>query len=134
MLKKPSTTQGSIFKEKILDDDKLDITTADGKIIKSQTLAQTVNYLKATYFSRDKTMTVKYLKQRVKDFNKLVIVNVKQGKDINCLAYWGEVDESKYNNPKVITWEVSDVDMVKHAYSQDRRDPYWWKDYYGGSY
>lgn len=134
MLKKPSTTQGSIFKEKILDGDKIDITTPDGKILRSQTLGQTVNYLKANFFAKEKTITTKYLKQRVKDFNKLVLVNVKQGKDYNCLAYWGDVDESKYNNPRVITWEVSDAEVLKHAYSQENFDSPWWRDYYGGSY
>jgi hypothetical protein len=134
MLQKPTATQGSIFKEKILDDDKLDVTTAEGKILRSQSLAQVANYIRATYFAKDKTFTTKYLKQRIKDFNKLVIVNVKQGKDPKCLAYWGDIDESKYVNPKVVTWEVSDVDVEKYAYSQAHERDAWWKNYYGGSY
>lgn len=133
MLQKPTPTQSTLFKETVLDSDKLDVTTPEGRVLRYQTITQLANYMKSVFFKTDKTMTVKYIKQRIKDFDKLVVVNAKQGKDIKAIAYWGDIDESKYTNPKVVTWEVCDDEITSgKAYSQ-YNDP-WWRDYYGGSY
>lgn len=134
MLKKPDTKQESLFKsETILDSDRLDVHTHEGRLLRSQTIAQVANFLKASFFSQDKQMTIKYIKERIKQFDKLVVVRVKQGKEPKAIAYWGDVDESKYAKPAVVTWEVSDVELTSNkAYSQ-YNDP-WWRDYYGGSY
>jgi hypothetical protein len=132
MLQKPSAKQESLFKEKILDDDKLDVHTHEGRLLRKQTLSQVANFLKVNFFSQDKQMTIKYIKERIKEYDKLVVVKGKQGKDTKSIAYWGDVDESKYNKPAVVTWELSEDESL--YYSQRKFDSPWWNDYYGGSY
>lgn len=131
MLQKPKPVQGSLLKDKILDGDKLDLTTHEGRVLRYQTLTQVANFMKSQFFSKDKTMTIKYIKDRIKQYDKLVIATIKEGKEYKRVAYWGDVDESKYNKPDVLTWEVCDDDSL---YYSQAKNPYWYDNYYGGSY
>ena len=76
-------------------------------------------------------MTIKYIKERIKQYDKLVVVKGKQGKDTKSIAYWGDVDESKYNKPAVVTWELSEDESL---YYSQAKNPYWYDNYFGGSY